>query len=163
MARQRPFHRSLAFWVLLALGLGAAFRAILPEDGARLRVLPDLFLSVMTMFIAPLVFTTVVGAIAVLGDFRRFGRLSAGVPLLGRPRLRGRTAGASATPRSCRHELDPGPGNRPRRRNRPTDVGGTCRDQPDGDRLRHTLAASLTVDPDRPGDDPSVVKTEISR
>ncbi|WP_030245476.1 MULTISPECIES: cation:dicarboxylate symporter family transporter [unclassified Streptomyces] len=131
MARQRPFHRSLAFWVLLALGLGALFGAVLREDGARLRGLPDLFLSVMTMFIAPIVFTTVVGAIAVLGDFRRFGRVSARVPLL----------------RGLHH---PRPGHRPAG---PGVIAGWA-GHLDGDRLRHTFAASLTVDPDRPEDVP---------
>ncbi|MGP4000273.1 cation:dicarboxylate symporter family transporter [Streptomyces sp. 8N706] len=74
--RGRRFHRSLTVWVLGALVAGFLFGAVAPEYAVRMRFLADAFISLMTLLIAPIVFTTVVGGIATIGGTHRLGGLS---------------------------------------------------------------------------------------
>ncbi|MCZ7414360.1 MULTISPECIES: cation:dicarboxylate symporter family transporter [unclassified Streptomyces] len=73
---RRPWHRTLTLWVVIGLAAGAAFGALAPEYAVRTRFLADAFVSLMTMIIAPVIFTTVVSGIVAVGGGRRLGRLS---------------------------------------------------------------------------------------
>ncbi|MEU2207328.1 cation:dicarboxylase symporter family transporter [Streptomyces hygroscopicus] len=72
----RPLHRTLTFWTMCGLGLGMLCGAIAPEAGERMRFLADAFISLMTMLIGPVMFTTVAGGLASLGGRRPLGSLS---------------------------------------------------------------------------------------
>ncbi|MEU6068003.1 MULTISPECIES: cation:dicarboxylate symporter family transporter [Streptomyces] len=72
----RGFHRTLTFWVLVGLLAGSLLGLVAPEFAVRMRFLADTFISVMTLLIAPVIFTTVVGGIAAIGGRGGLGGLS---------------------------------------------------------------------------------------
>ena len=57
--------------MLLGIGVGHFF----PVFSADLKILSDIFLRLIKMIIAPLVFATLVMGIAKLGDFKSVGRI----------------------------------------------------------------------------------------
>jgi aerobic C4-dicarboxylate transport protein len=81
--KSRPFHSRLYFWVLVGMALGIAAGIFFPEhknrpgsfSAAQLRPLFDIFLKLIRMVIAPIIFTTVTVGIARLGDLKRVGRI----------------------------------------------------------------------------------------
>ncbi|MFH8368359.1 cation:dicarboxylate symporter family transporter [Streptomyces sp. NPDC018031] len=75
-AAVRPFHRQLTFWMVCGLAGGVVVGLVAPEPAARMRFLSDAFVSLTTMLIGPIVFTTVAGGIASVGSARRLGTLS---------------------------------------------------------------------------------------
>jgi aerobic C4-dicarboxylate transport protein len=60
--------------VLIGLALGIAVGHFFPDFGAGLKVLGDLFIRVVKMMIAPIVFCTIVTGITSLTDTRKIGR-----------------------------------------------------------------------------------------
>jgi Na+/H+-dicarboxylate symporter len=60
--------------VLIGLVLGIAVGHFFPDFGASLKVLGDLFVRVVKMMIAPIVFCTIVTGITSLTDSRKIGR-----------------------------------------------------------------------------------------
>jgi aerobic C4-dicarboxylate transport protein len=60
--------------VLIGVVLGIAVGYLFPEFGAGLKVLGDLFIRVVKMMIAPIVFCTIVTGITSLTDSRKIGR-----------------------------------------------------------------------------------------
>ncbi|MDQ1007709.1 aerobic C4-dicarboxylate transport protein [Streptomyces sp. V4I23] len=73
---RRRLHRALTLWVVVGLVAGAVFGAVAPQYAVGMRFLADAFVSLMTVIIAPIIFTTVVSGIAAFGSGRRLGRLS---------------------------------------------------------------------------------------
>ena len=71
----RPFYARLYVQVLFAAALGVTLGHFAPGTGAALRPLGDLFIKLIRMMIAPIVFVTVVTGIAGLGNLREAGRL----------------------------------------------------------------------------------------
>jgi len=69
------FLKHLYFQVLLAVVLGVGVGHFFPVLGRQLKPLGDGFVALIKMLIAPLIFTTVVGGIASMGDLRKIGRL----------------------------------------------------------------------------------------
>ena len=67
--------RSLYLQVVVAVVIGALLGHLRPGAGIALRPLGDGFIKLVKMIIAPVVFTTVVGGIAKIGDLRKLGRL----------------------------------------------------------------------------------------
>jgi aerobic C4-dicarboxylate transport protein len=67
--------KSLYGRVLIAMILGALIGAFLPEQGVKLKVLGDLFISLVKMIIGPVIFCTVVLGIAGTGDMKKVGRV----------------------------------------------------------------------------------------
>ncbi|MED1204462.1 dicarboxylate/amino acid:cation symporter [Heyndrickxia acidicola] len=67
--------RSLTTQVLIAIVLGIIFGAIFPKTGANLKVLADIFVKMIKMVIAPIIFLTIVVGIAGMGDVKRVGRI----------------------------------------------------------------------------------------
>src|SRR3954454_24694517 len=60
--------------VLIGLALGITVGQLFPEFGASLKVLGDLFVNVVKMMIAPIVYCTIVSGITSLTDSRKIGR-----------------------------------------------------------------------------------------
>jgi aerobic C4-dicarboxylate transport protein len=69
------FARSLYVQVLVAVALGVVLGHLRPQWGIACGFLGELFIKLIKMLVAPLIFTTVVTGIARLGDLRRLGRL----------------------------------------------------------------------------------------
>jgi aerobic C4-dicarboxylate transport protein len=61
--------------VLLAMILGALIGAFFPDQGVKLKVLGDGFISLVKMIIGPVIFCTVVLGISGTGDMRKVGRV----------------------------------------------------------------------------------------
>jgi proton glutamate symport protein len=61
--------------IFIALVLGVAMGALWPQQGVAIHPLADLFLRMIKMIIAPLIFSTLVVGIAGAGDLRAVGRI----------------------------------------------------------------------------------------
>lgn len=70
-----PWYRRLGMQVLLALILGIVVGFALPQFVAKLKLLGDMFLSLIKAGVAPLVFLTIVHGIASAGDVKSAGRV----------------------------------------------------------------------------------------
>ncbi len=71
-----PWYRHLYVQVLVAITLGVLVGAVWPETGAALKPLGDLFIKLVKMVIAPVIFLTVVTGIAGMGELRGVGRIA---------------------------------------------------------------------------------------
>ncbi|MES2264850.1 MAG: cation:dicarboxylase symporter family transporter [Pseudomonadota bacterium] len=71
----KPFYRKLGFQIMVSLVLGIAVGFIFPKFGASLKVLGDIFLSLVKAGVGPLVFLTIVIGIASAGDVKSAGRV----------------------------------------------------------------------------------------
>jgi aerobic C4-dicarboxylate transport protein len=70
-----PFYRKLGFQIAVSLVLGIIVGMVFPKFGASLKVLGDIFLSLIKAGVAPLVFLTIVTGIASAGDVKSAGRV----------------------------------------------------------------------------------------
>nr|WP_275422943.1 dicarboxylate/amino acid:cation symporter [Paenibacillus mucilaginosus] len=61
--------------VIAAIVLGIAFGAFFPAYGTELKVLADIFIKMVKMIIAPIVFLTIVIGIAGMGDLKKVGKI----------------------------------------------------------------------------------------
>ncbi|MDF2440421.1 MAG: aerobic C4-dicarboxylate transport protein [Abditibacteriota bacterium] len=77
----KPIYKHIYFWVLLGVVLGVVFGLLFPsrngEPGLaeQMKPLADAFISLIKMLIAPIIFFTVVGGIASVGDLSKVGRV----------------------------------------------------------------------------------------
>jgi aerobic C4-dicarboxylate transport protein len=69
-----PFYRSLYGQVLIATVAGVVFGYAFPSAGSALRPLGDMFIRLIRMIVAPIVFCTVVVGIAGVGDVKALGK-----------------------------------------------------------------------------------------
>lgn len=76
-----PFYRSLYFQVLLAIALGVGLGSFAPQTGVAMKPLGDVFIRLIKMIIAPIIFATVVIGIAGTDDLKRVGK-TGGLALL---------------------------------------------------------------------------------
>lgn len=67
--------RSLTFWIVVSMLVGAEIGADFPEGAQQLKVLSDVFLRLVKTIIAPLVFATLVVGIAGHADLKKVGRM----------------------------------------------------------------------------------------
>ncbi|HTI67477.1 MAG TPA: dicarboxylate/amino acid:cation symporter [Caulobacteraceae bacterium] len=67
--------KKLYVQVLIGIALGILVGALWPETGAALKPLGDAFIKLIKMIIAPVIFCTVAGGIAHMGDLKKFGRV----------------------------------------------------------------------------------------
>lgn len=67
--------KSLTFQVITGIILGIAFGAFFPTYGAELKILADIFIKMIKMIIAPIIFLTIVVGIAGMGDVKKVGRI----------------------------------------------------------------------------------------
>lgn len=69
------FLNNLTVRVLIAITLGIATGYFFPDAGAKLKPLGDLFISLIKMVIAPIIFLTIVLGISNMGDLKKVGRV----------------------------------------------------------------------------------------
>ena len=69
--------RLLYVQVLVGVVLGLAVGAVWPHLGEALKPLGDAFIKLIRLAVAPIIFCTVAGGIARMGDMKAFGRLGA--------------------------------------------------------------------------------------
>ncbi|CAG2134040.1 cation:dicarboxylate symporter family transporter [Cupriavidus numazuensis] len=74
-APRLPWYRKLGMQVLISLILGIAVGFAFPAFAAKLKLLGDMFLSLIKAGVAPLVFLTIVHGIASAGDVKSAGRV----------------------------------------------------------------------------------------
>ncbi|MED3661551.1 C4-dicarboxylate transporter DctA [Ureibacillus sp. FSL K6-8385] len=67
--------KNLTVQVIIAIILGIIVGAIWPEFGAKLKILADLFIKLIKMLIAPIIFLTVVIGIGSMGDVKKVGKI----------------------------------------------------------------------------------------
>ncbi|MCP3018356.1 cation:dicarboxylate symporter family transporter [Cupriavidus basilensis] len=73
--RKLPWYRKLGMQVLVSLVLGIAVGFLFPKFASQLKLLGDMFLSLIKAGVAPLVFLTIVHGIASAGDVKSAGRV----------------------------------------------------------------------------------------
>ncbi len=74
--RTRPLYKDLSLQILVAMILGALVGYLWPQSADSLRPLGDLFIRLVRMIVAPIIFCTVVHGIASVGEARRVGRVA---------------------------------------------------------------------------------------
>ena len=67
--------KNLTFQVVAAIILGIIVGAIWPEFGASMKILADLFIKLIKMLIAPIIFLTVAIGIGAMGDMKKVGKI----------------------------------------------------------------------------------------
>jgi len=67
--------KNLTVQVLIAIVLGIIVGAFFPEFGAKLKILADIFIKLIKMLIAPIIFLTVVIGIGSMGDVKKVGKI----------------------------------------------------------------------------------------
>jgi aerobic C4-dicarboxylate transport protein len=76
VVRRKPLHRDLSLQVLAAMLLGVAVGYAWPASADTMKPLGDLFIKLVRMLVAPIVFCTVVHGIASVGQARQVGRVA---------------------------------------------------------------------------------------
>jgi len=71
----KPFFKSLYFQVLLAIAAGVLLGHYYPQHGEQMKPLGVVFIKMIKMIIAPIIFCTVVHGIASMQDMRKVGRV----------------------------------------------------------------------------------------
>ncbi|SEB19345.1 cation:dicarboxylate symporter family transporter [Variovorax sp. YR216] len=74
-AKKLPWYRKLGMQVLVSLILGILVGFAFPRFASQLKLLGDMFLSLIKAGVAPLVFLTIVHGIASAGDVKSAGRV----------------------------------------------------------------------------------------
>ncbi len=74
--RARPIHRDLTVQILVAMLLGVAVGYAWPDSADAMKPLGDLFIKLVRMLVAPIIFCTVVHGIASAGEARKVGRIA---------------------------------------------------------------------------------------
>ena len=74
--RVRPLYKDLSVQALVAMLLGILVGYLWPQSADSLRPLGDLFIRLVRMIVAPIIFCTVVHGIASVGEARRVGRVA---------------------------------------------------------------------------------------
>ncbi|WP_026695893.1 C4-dicarboxylate transporter DctA [Peribacillus kribbensis] len=67
--------KSLTTWVVIAIIIGIIFGASFPSAGSQLKILSDIFVKMIKMVIAPIIFLTITVGIAGMGDLKKVGRI----------------------------------------------------------------------------------------
>ncbi|WP_447642568.1 MULTISPECIES: cation:dicarboxylate symporter family transporter [Chitinophagaceae] len=73
-----PFFKlftNIAFWVLVAIAIGALWGIKAPTTAIKMEVLSQYFIKVITVFIGPIIFLTLVTGISGMGDLKKVGRV----------------------------------------------------------------------------------------
>jgi aerobic C4-dicarboxylate transport protein len=67
--------KSLTTQVILGIFLGILVGFVFPEIGSQLKVIADVFIKLVKMVIAPIIFLTIVIGIAGMGDLKKVGKI----------------------------------------------------------------------------------------
>lgn len=73
--RRKPVYARLGVQIAAGIALGLALGFVAPRLAVEMKVLGDIFLRMIKMVVAPLVFLNIVLGIAAAGDLRNVGRL----------------------------------------------------------------------------------------
>ncbi|GGF14773.1 C4-dicarboxylate transport protein [Aliidongia dinghuensis] len=73
--RSRPFYKNLTVQVLTAILIGVLLGEFDPELAKQLKPLGDIFIKLIKLVIAPVIFLTVVTGISHMGDMKKVGRV----------------------------------------------------------------------------------------
>jgi aerobic C4-dicarboxylate transport protein len=73
---RRPLYRDLSVQILVAMVLGVVVGYIWPKSADTWRPLGDLFIRLVRMIVAPIIFCTVVHGIASVGEAKKVGRVA---------------------------------------------------------------------------------------
>jgi aerobic C4-dicarboxylate transport protein len=73
---RRPWYKHLSFQILIGMILGVILGYVAPQFAQTLKPLGDLFIKLIRMLVAPIIFCTVVHGIASVGEAKRVGRLA---------------------------------------------------------------------------------------
>ena len=73
---RRPLYADLSLQILVAMLLGSLVGYVWPQSADPLRPLGDLFIRLVRMIVAPIIFCTVVHGIASVGEAKRVGRVA---------------------------------------------------------------------------------------
>lgn len=71
----KKLSKNLTFQVLIAIVLGILVGAFFPETGAQLKPIGDVFINLIKMVIAPVIFLTIVLGISSMGNLKKVGRV----------------------------------------------------------------------------------------
>src|ERR1043165_6104105 len=74
--RGRPLYKDLSVQTFVAMLLGSLVRYLWAQSADSLRPLGDLFIRLVRMIVAPIIFCTVVHGIASVGEAKRVGRVA---------------------------------------------------------------------------------------
>jgi aerobic C4-dicarboxylate transport protein len=74
--RARAWYKHLSFQILLAMILGVIVGRVWPQSADSLKPLGDLFIKLVRMLVAPIIFCTVVHGIASVGEAKKVGRIA---------------------------------------------------------------------------------------
>jgi aerobic C4-dicarboxylate transport protein len=74
--RARSWYKHLSFQILLAMVLGAIVGHLWPQHADAWKPLGDLFIKLVRMLVAPIIFCTVVHGIASVGQAKKVGRVA---------------------------------------------------------------------------------------
>ena len=66
---------NLTFWVLIAILLGIYIGNFHPATGVQMKIVGDGFISIIKLFIVPIIFLTIVLGIGGMGDLKKVGRI----------------------------------------------------------------------------------------
>ena len=66
---------NLTFWVLIAILIGVFVGHYVPVTGVKMKVVGDGFISIIKLFIIPIIFLTIVLGIGGMGDLKKVGRI----------------------------------------------------------------------------------------
>ena len=72
----RPWYKHLSIQILLAMVLGTIVGHAWPERADSWKPLGDLFIKLVRMLVAPIIFCTVVHGIASVGEAKKVGRIA---------------------------------------------------------------------------------------
>jgi aerobic C4-dicarboxylate transport protein len=66
---------NLTFWVLIAIIAGALLGHYLPAQGVKMEIIGKTFIDIIKLFIAPIIFLTIVLGISGMGNLKKVGRI----------------------------------------------------------------------------------------
>lgn len=66
---------NLTFWVLMAIVAGILLGHYFPTQGIKMEVVGKTFVDIIKLFIAPIIFVTIVLGISGMGDLKKVGRI----------------------------------------------------------------------------------------
>ena len=76
LPRARAWYKHLSVLILLAVVLGVIVGYVWPQTADALKPLGDLFIKLVRMLVAPIIFCTVVHGIASVGEAKKVGRIA---------------------------------------------------------------------------------------
>jgi aerobic C4-dicarboxylate transport protein len=76
IGRRRPWYKHLSLQIFIGMVFGVTVGYLWPQFAQTLKPLGDLFIKLIRMLVAPIIFCTVVHGIASVGEAKKVGRLA---------------------------------------------------------------------------------------